>query len=503
MGVLKKMGHWLDEGFCVTNDGKSRGSPFLYAVFATYVVLASLVAIRHEGWFDEAQAWLLAREVGPIDLLVHYVRYEGTPPLWHLLLMIPAKLGLPFEFIKVIALCFSSLAVWLILFKAPFPLLFRVLFPFTFFLFYQYAVVARSYCMVMPLLALLAVEYPCRREHPVRHVLLLVLLSQVSLHAALIAGGLFVCDLVRDAIASRSRADFFTRGHILATAIFALDVAFIAAVCYPPSDLTFGASNHVGLKTVPYTFKLAVCEPFTNELLFSCLIFASGLVFFFRRGKLPEYLLPFLLVVTLFIFKFVNCWHLGVLCCLFLFALWIASRQVARWPWYLVAAMLVLCGAQVRWSYLTAAFDWREPYCGALKTAECIRPMVKAGKTVEAYGYAAHAVIAYFPANELRFDNPRKTWHEFYTWRDDTIPGEIGGGNFHSDVGILTFIRFAPVTTDYWIPQFPGYSSAGVFYGQEYFKDGVREAYFYYVYVKNPAPENKTPNGSTSDGVKK
>ena len=506
MCVLKKTGHWLEAFVRATNDGQARRSPFLYLAFAAYVVLSALVALHHETWFDEAQAWLLAREAGPLDLLVHYARYEGSPPLWHLLLMIPAKLGLPFATLKIIALAASALAVWLILFKSPFPLLFRLLLPFTFYLFFQYTIVARSYCLVMPLLALLALEYPGRREHPVRHVLLLVLLSQVSMHTALIAGGLFVCDQARDAHACRKWSGFFTRERILAGTIFALDIAFIAAVCYPPSDLTFGIAQPVTEHTFFRRCGSSICEPLCDGMWLSAAIFVCGLAFLYRRKRLLEYLLPFLLIVAFFILVYLNSWHFGFLFCLFVFALWISSHGQARWPVYLVAAMLVVCGCQIRWSWKTASFDWREPYSGAPKTAEFIRPMVKAGKSVEGYGYAAHALVAYFPKGELRFTNPRRQWHEFYTWDNDSIPGVIGNGNFHSDVGILTFVVFRELSdkmSDYWIPQYPGYTCTGIFPGMEYFKDQIREAYVYFVYVKNPAPENNLPNGSTSDGVKK
>ena len=49
----------------------------------------------HENWRDEAQAWLLARDLS-IPELFEQMSYEGHPCLWHLLLMPLVRLGLPY-----------------------------------------------------------------------------------------------------------------------------------------------------------------------------------------------------------------------------------------------------------------------------------------------------------------------------------------------------------------------------------------------------------------------
>jgi len=37
----------------------------------------------HEKWADEAQAWMLVRELDLKTLWFHELRYEGSPGLWH------------------------------------------------------------------------------------------------------------------------------------------------------------------------------------------------------------------------------------------------------------------------------------------------------------------------------------------------------------------------------------------------------------------------------------
>ena len=63
-------------------------------ILSAYVALNLFFITRHVNWRDEAQAWLLARDLSPVQLF-RQMSYEGYPCLWHLLLMPLAKLGLP------------------------------------------------------------------------------------------------------------------------------------------------------------------------------------------------------------------------------------------------------------------------------------------------------------------------------------------------------------------------------------------------------------------------
>jgi hypothetical protein len=49
----------------------------------------------HEPWRDEAQAWLISRDL-PILSIFRQMNYEGTPALWHIILVPFAKFGAPY-----------------------------------------------------------------------------------------------------------------------------------------------------------------------------------------------------------------------------------------------------------------------------------------------------------------------------------------------------------------------------------------------------------------------
>ena len=158
----------------------------LLLAYLAYVGVLALTICYHEPWADEAQAWLIA-DAGPVELFTHVLRYEGSPGLWHLLLMGPAKAGLPYWTSHVLAGIIAAGGVFLLLRYSEIPLIPRLLLPFTFFLLYQYAVVARSYVLLPLLLGAIAIVYPDRDRRILPFTLLLCLLANANTHGMLIA----------------------------------------------------------------------------------------------------------------------------------------------------------------------------------------------------------------------------------------------------------------------------------------------------------------------------
>lgn len=149
------------------------------------------MALVHEPFFDEAEAWQIARSATLKTLLLETTHYEGHPPLWHLVLMPLAKAGAPYELsLTLVSLAFMGAAVFLTLWYAPFPRLVRLLLPFTYFFFYQYGVISRVYCVMTFALVLLAIAYRRRNEKPGRYVAVLILMCVTLAYGLVFAGGL-------------------------------------------------------------------------------------------------------------------------------------------------------------------------------------------------------------------------------------------------------------------------------------------------------------------------
>lgn len=52
-----------------------------YAVFIVYCVLHVIVSLKHEHWFDENVAYMIAKYTPVKDILFYVPHYEGHPPL--------------------------------------------------------------------------------------------------------------------------------------------------------------------------------------------------------------------------------------------------------------------------------------------------------------------------------------------------------------------------------------------------------------------------------------
>ena len=157
-------------------DAKRRN--ILYAcVLLAYVLFNLSFILCHESWRDEAQAWLLARDLS-IPELFEQMSYEGHPCLWHLLLMPLVRLGLPYISMNILSLLIMAAAAALLLWKAPLPLPVKILALFGCAFSYYYPVVSRSYCLIPLFAFMMAHFYRTRREKPAWYGLSIALMVQ-------------------------------------------------------------------------------------------------------------------------------------------------------------------------------------------------------------------------------------------------------------------------------------------------------------------------------------
>ncbi|MCI5752225.1 MAG: hypothetical protein MR038_07085 [Oscillospiraceae bacterium] len=234
-----------DDGLCSLNKKTEalRGYAPEIITLLLYVALHIIISVFHEPWQDEAISWQIAKCASVKDILFTLPHYEGHPPLWHLILLPFAKLGCPYEFsLSLVSLIFSALAMGLLLFKAPFPRIVRLLLPFTYFLFYQYGVVSRPYCIMMAAFMLAAVTYEKRDTDPWRFVLSLMLLCLSSAYGILIAGGITIAWLLELFKAEKFRL-LLNKGRT-ASLICLLILAILLILEIIPAEGTYAATSN-------------------------------------------------------------------------------------------------------------------------------------------------------------------------------------------------------------------------------------------------------------------
>jgi hypothetical protein len=218
----------------------------VYVEIITIVVYAcALIFIMyyHEPWFDEAQAWLIARDATIWKLVSSITHYEGHPPIWFLILMPLAKNGVPFELgLKAVNFTFATLAMGIFIFKAPFPRLVRCTIPFTYFFFYQYGVISRPYSLMMLGFVLSAWFYKDRNEKPCRYVAALSIICGASAFGIVLAAGICLVWLweIFDQSVTLEKLKSFIRSKKFSALIILFIYNILLVICICPFTDTLG-----------------------------------------------------------------------------------------------------------------------------------------------------------------------------------------------------------------------------------------------------------------------
>lgn len=207
-----------------------------------FLAFFGIVSYFHEPWLDEAEAWMIARDASYYDMFFVLPHYEGHPPLWWLILSVPAKLGMPYELsLSMVMIIISGIIAYLIMFKSPFCGIVRLILPFTYYFFYQYGIIARPYGLLTLAMILAAIFYRQRNQKPFRYVLSLALLCAASAFGIIISGGLALVwcgEIVMEYGFKRLFTDFL-RSRRFASLLFLLIFALLLIVTVSSYDNAF------------------------------------------------------------------------------------------------------------------------------------------------------------------------------------------------------------------------------------------------------------------------
>lgn len=150
--------------------------PILFIIISLFNLI---LAINHEYWRDEAQAWLIARDCSLTpDSLFTVTSYEGHPFLWFVLLMPFAKLGFPFAGLKYISWSIMTISLLIFLFKVNMLSWLKALICISPIYIGFYTIPARSYSLASLLIICISIVYNKRKEYPILYSLLLSMLLQ-------------------------------------------------------------------------------------------------------------------------------------------------------------------------------------------------------------------------------------------------------------------------------------------------------------------------------------
>lgn len=191
------------------------------AVFAVYSILTFIGALNHEIWFDEAQAWNIARD-NDIAGIISQMVYEGHPPLWHFLLYPFSHSGVSVEVLPFISWFITCLTAALVLWKSPFGLPMKCIVIFSGGFLFHWSVTARQYCIVALIMVLIAIAYKSRNEHPIVFGILVGLLANTHIMMCGLVGiiGIYmIIDLIKLRKSSSIKMNIFRLAGLLAAGV--------------------------------------------------------------------------------------------------------------------------------------------------------------------------------------------------------------------------------------------------------------------------------------------
>ena len=308
-----------------------------YIVLFAFIVLQVTIGIFHEPWFDEAESWQIARCAGYKELIFSVPHYEGHPPLWHLLLSIPAKLGLPYEIsLKTVGILFNSISVYLLLFKSPFKKWIRCLLPFTYFFFYQYGIVVRTYCVMILAIMLIMITFKDKDSHPFRFVLSIILLCFTTAFGLAIGAGLAIAWLI-DIISEIGLKTFFKKlfsdKRILSLWLLLIGALFVVSLIMPKADTMATNAvvrNGIGLRSL-YALFVAWADATMTDVLNGLLklsafdsislltasvlgiIIILSIILISKKKSIKYFLFMYFGIVVMIVSLYYNTHHEGIL----------------------------------------------------------------------------------------------------------------------------------------------------------------------------------------------
>lgn len=476
-----------------------------YLALPIYALLVALLVPRHEPWFDEAQGWLLARDNSFSSLFGKWIEYEGSPGLWHLILMAPSHAHLPYITENWIAAAANVAAVAVLLRYSPFPRWLKFLLPFTYFLFYQYAVIARNYSLLPLLLFAAAAAFPRWNQARPPRVLLftvvLALLANLTVHALLIAISLYAVHLLNAAKRWGRPDGPNLRHYLLSGAIFLLAVLAAAYQIRIPADFSVGGVApgwNLSRKHAELITGTMLDGALTDHPLLSYAALTASAVWFWRTRVLLLFALPMLGIFAIFVLKYAALWHQGIVFLVWVTAFWFSFenrhllRREERWLQVLAyGPLLTVLFFQLQWSFHSYVYDFSRPYSADSAVASYVKECKCEGQGIYATSFHSIGILPYFDRNIFRNYN-HGDQPSFWQWVvkppvESPEPAKLAADQPEL---IIIGIKQPAEAPPPDVPTPAGYERVGYFQGDIYWKDHAFETDSFVVFRRKSQPRS-------------
>lgn len=313
-----------------------------YAIFTFFIVL------KHEIWADEAQVWLLVKNLSLTELFNHFGE-EGHPPLFYLLVFPFAKLNLSIFSMQILCWLFSISAVFLLFHYSPFKWWLNSAVMISGGFLYVFPVISRSYSLLPFLVFFAAILYQKRKEQPLLYALSLFLISMthvIMFGFVSILLLLFVVEILKE-----KRFDLKTLVSVFFVAFGILYVLLLSFVSIGNNDYISPVSQ---ILIIPYLlrfFASAFIYDISTVRIFAIILYC--LLFFVLLFNLLKFSLKAFFVAISAVFVqfsiYIICYPVLIyltrvysMYLILLFVYWIAWEKCSNKKWKMVTTVLLM-----------------------------------------------------------------------------------------------------------------------------------------------------------------
>ena len=159
-----------------------------------YLFITLITIHFHELWFDEAQSWLIARDLSFVGIFKQ-MAYEGHSCLYFYFLKVLIMIGLPFRYSGYISIFLGLIVVILLVYKSPFNKLINTLLVLSPTFIYYCPVFARPYIFSLLFFILICILYKDRYKHSFIFGIILFLFINSHILAIIFAGSLMLIEV--------------------------------------------------------------------------------------------------------------------------------------------------------------------------------------------------------------------------------------------------------------------------------------------------------------------
>jgi hypothetical protein len=375
----------------------------------------------HEKWADEAQAWLIARDLDLKTIWFHELRYEGSPGLWHTILWIAQHwFHLPYATLGYIGVAFAIAGVAVLIYKSPFPWFVRWPLAFTYVMVYQYAVIARPYT-ILPLLCFLVAIFFKDVDRPVRITVVLVLLANLSLHGTLLAGCFGLLYLIEAIKRWPSFGDRLRNRYFICAAVMVFTFILIGIVLRPTVDneeylakkevaqLSQAQKQEFNIVSPGKKAGTILCGAFLDYTVPSALFVLLAAAWCYTRRRCLMFVLTVGLMIGVYSVIHGYAHHHGTAFLAVITTLWIAWPRAEERRFFnlserralqaMVVLLLCLIAVNISDAFIVIKREYLYPYSGAQDAANYLKSVGADKNPMFGFVYGITGVQAYFDHN--------------------------------------------------------------------------------------------------------